>query len=46
MWTIIWYHVRACRADLRARRLGDLTVSSGKGGQVIVGNEHREWRLK
>jgi hypothetical protein len=43
---IIWYHIRSCSADLRARRLGDLTIDQRKGGQVIIGNEHREWRLR
>jgi hypothetical protein len=47
MWVIIWYHVKACVADLRACRLGDLTITAGrKPGQVHIGNEHQEWRLR
>jgi hypothetical protein len=43
---IIWFHIRSCAADLRARRLGDLTIDVRRGGQVVVENEHKEWRLR
>lgn len=46
MLVIVWYHVKQCVRDCRARRLGDLEIRRGPAGQVIVENESREWRLR
>lgn len=46
MVTIIWFHIRACARDLRARRLGNLQISRDETGQVHVTNSHRDWRLR
>lgn len=47
MMEIIWLHIKACRRDIKAYRIGDLTISNRRAaGQIVVCNERREWRLK
>lgn len=47
MWAIIFHHIRACRADLRARRLGNaIELERREGGQIIVSNGVQEWRIQ
>jgi hypothetical protein len=46
-WWIIWHHVKACRRDLRAVRLGNAIETERRpGGQIVVSNGVQEWRLQ
>lgn len=48
MLIIIWYHAKACVRDLRSRKsLGNaIEMEQRAGGQLVVSNGRRTWRLR